>query len=45
MIHSVDGGKVAIAANFTAEPKSEKEGTAKWRGDVTAVELGRRGSA
>ena len=28
-----------LTANFTAEPKSDKEGTAKWRGDVTAGEM------
>ena len=28
-----------FAASFTAEPKSDKEGTAKWRGDVTAGEM------
>ena len=28
-----------LAANFTAEPESEKHGKAKWHGNVTAGEL------
>jgi hypothetical protein len=28
-----------LAASFTAEPKSAKEGQSKWRGDVTAGEM------
>lgn len=28
-----------LAANFTAEPESEKEGKAKWHGNVTAGEM------
>ena len=28
-----------LAASFTAEPKSDKQGAAKWRGDVTAGEM------